>query len=566
MKAENLRHNFSDTFRLIFIQLVPYIGLLIWTLPLLLLNSEQQSLMAFDEVHYAGRARLMVESRNWINPWLEPHHKTPGYYWLVAAAFNVFGMTENAARLPNLFAGLLATLMVYEIGKLLFNSKIGFLSAIVLNTQFIWMQYSRLSAPDIPMVFLVLLGIVSLLKAESSSKSNTWCFLAGISFGLGFLIRSYVSFLPLVALLPYLVLENPRHKHLTSPALYLGFGVGLSPTFLWLILEWTQYQVSSFHDLFKFAASISGKNRHDGGWYYYLWNIFLNSFPWSVFAMIGMVLIWKKLIFQDQINQDQVKHRLLCLGYPLLLLLEISFVGTRTPRYSLAMYPFLAIHAGVALDWLSHVYIRKEQAKKNKFGKLTVQGLSYFLAGLGGMLVIISLMRTQIIARFPEAEDYLSDRLTLTAFLLGFTWISTVFIFHGRRDWKGAQYWLATLLIGPWLTLSLLSSTGLLSNYNADLKSFIEQERVSNILQNHQVNFISVEKEYANKRLLHFYTPLVGQYYDDFRQVEQRSYVWAKANPDNSQLLAQCRSIGNVRGWKLLYVENDCNKQMDTID
>ncbi|NER82532.1 MAG: glycosyltransferase family 39 protein [Leptolyngbya sp. SIO1D8] len=547
MKVDNVNQGYRSINRLLLIQLAPYIALLLWTLPLLVLNSQQQSLMAFDEVHYAGRARLMIESGNWINPWLEPHHKTPGYYWLVAASFQLFGITENAARFPNLISGLIATFLIYEIGKLLFNNKVGFLAALVLSTQFIWMQYTRLSAPDVPLVLLVMAGIFSLLKAESSSSKGAWHFLAGISFGLGFFIRSYVSFLPIVALIPYLVLENRRHKHLNSSLLYLGFIFGLSPTIIWLLLEWTNYQVSSFRRLFDFTVSLTTKDRHDGGWHYYLWNIPLNSFPWSIFAISGMVLVGKKSRF---------KQKLLCLGYPLFLLLEISFVGTRTPRYSLTMYPFLALNAGVSLAWLQQIYVKQGDARK-----YWVRGLSYFFSGLGGLLIILSLLRSRIIVAVPDAEEYLSDRVGYAVLILGLAWLSVAFIFHFKKGWQGAQYWLATLLIGPWLTLMIFSSTGLLSNYNAEIKSFIEKDEVSQILQNNRINFISVEGEFANKRLLNFYTPVIGEYYDAFQQVAQESYVWAKVEPENLALIEQCQVVGDVRSWKLVYVDNGCNQQ-----
>ncbi|MBE7385263.1 MAG: glycosyltransferase family 39 protein [Leptolyngbya sp. SIO1E4] len=546
MNAEHNPQPDRESHKRLLIRLIPYIGLLIWTLPLLILNSSQQSLMAFDEVHYASRARLMIESENWINPWLEPHHKTPGYYWLVAASFKVFGMTENAARFPNLVSGLLATFILYEIGKLLFNNRVGFLAALILSTQFIWTQYSRLSAPDIPMVLLVLLGILSLLKAESSAQKRSWHFLAGISLGLGFFVRSYVSFLPIIALLPYLVLNNRRHRHLNDWALYLGVLFGFSPTVLWLLLEWTQYQVLSFQRLFDFTVSLTTKDRHGGGWHYYLWNVPLNAFPWSLFALAGMGLVWQKTTF---------RYRMLCLGYPLLLLLQISVVGTRTPRYSLGLYPFLALHAGVSLEWLRQRYFQKEAS-----GKRVIQGLSYGFSGLGIILIGLSFMRSPIVAAIPDAEEYLSDRVMYAVFLLGLAWLGAAVIFHFRKDWSGAQYWLATLLMGPWLFLALFSSSGLLSNYNAEIKSFVEREDVTQILQNNSVHFIWVDKEFANKRLLNFYTPHIGQYYDDFQQFDQSGYVWAKVEPENSALIEQCQAIGDVRGWKLVYVVDTCNQ------
>jgi 4-amino-4-deoxy-L-arabinose transferase-like glycosyltransferase len=107
----------------------PYISLLIWLLPLLLLSSGHSSLMAHDEGLYAWRSRRMFESGDWINPWSEPHHKTPGPYWLIATSYNLFGISETSVRLPSMVFGVLSVLILYEVGKILLGKKVGWLAA-----------------------------------------------------------------------------------------------------------------------------------------------------------------------------------------------------------------------------------------------------------------------------------------------------------------------------------------------------------------------------------------------------------------------------------------------------
>ncbi|MGH2416438.1 MAG: hypothetical protein ACRDEA_22650, partial [Microcystaceae cyanobacterium] len=71
---------------------LPHIALLIWLLPLLLFSSGESSLMAHDEGLYAWRSRFMIDTGDWIHPWTTPHHKTPGFYWLIASFYTLFGM------------------------------------------------------------------------------------------------------------------------------------------------------------------------------------------------------------------------------------------------------------------------------------------------------------------------------------------------------------------------------------------------------------------------------------------------------------------------------------------
>ncbi|GEM_PF-336839 len=272
-----------------------YLSLLVWMVPLLLLGIGNHSLMAHDEGLYAWRSRLMYDSGDWINPWRNPHHKTPGFYWLLAVFYSLFGINEIIVRLPNMITGILSVLLVYEIGKILLNQKVAWLAAAILSVEFLWLQYSRLGTPDVPMVFLVLLGIWCLLKAEFNIKDRyIWGLIAGCSFSLGFLIRSFMIFLPIIALLPYLIFQHRRHHHLANPMLYLGFGLGLVPTIIWLRLSSLRFGDDSFAQLIDFVTKLSSRERRSNNWTYYFWNIPILAFPWSLHGLLGTGLLIDK--------------------------------------------------------------------------------------------------------------------------------------------------------------------------------------------------------------------------------------------------------------------------------
>src|ERR1700691_4200920 len=66
-----------------------------------------------DEPRYAWIARAMAETGDWVTPrlygrpWFE---KAPLYYWGAALSFNLFGVSDVAARLPSAISALLPTL------------------------------------------------------------------------------------------------------------------------------------------------------------------------------------------------------------------------------------------------------------------------------------------------------------------------------------------------------------------------------------------------------------------------------------------------------------------------
>jgi hypothetical protein len=378
-------------------QTIPYVSLFLWILPLLLFSSGNSSLMAHDEGLYAVRSRLMFDSGDWIHPWGTPHHKTPGFYWMIATAYKLFDINENTVRLPNLILGFFSVFLLYEIGKIILNQRVAWLVAAILSVNFLWLQYCRLGTPDVPMIFLVLLGIFSLLKAEPKNELRTqiksgdrkynnllshtisssfWCFIGGFCLGLGLLIRSMMIFLPIMALLPYLILENRRHRLLNNLSLYLGFLIGLMPTLRWLWLSFSHYGNDSINQLLNFVFRLGSNERSGNGILFYLWNVPITSFPWSLFALVGLFASLFNLS-----NSSQSKYKLLLIGFPVILFIELSLFSTRLPHYSLCLFPFISLLAAVGLDYLSQMYtenltnLRDKKLYKNNRDRFKVDAL-----------------------------------------------------------------------------------------------------------------------------------------------------------------------------------------------
>ena len=145
---------------------LPYCKLLTWLLPLLLFTSGETSLMAHDEILYALRGRQMIEAGDWIAPWGNPHHKTPGFYWLLAIFYQIFGISDITSRMPTMIAGIFSIFVIYQVGKILLSEELAFLGIMILSVEFLWIQYCRLATPDLPTILLVFIAIFSLLKSD----------------------------------------------------------------------------------------------------------------------------------------------------------------------------------------------------------------------------------------------------------------------------------------------------------------------------------------------------------------------------------------------------------------
>ncbi len=609
-------------------QTIPYVSLFLWILPLLLFSSGNSSLMAHDEGLYAIRARLMFDSGDWIHPWGSPHHKTPGFYWLIAASYNLFGISENTVRLPNLILGFFSVFLLYEIAKIILNQRVAWLAAAILSVNFLWLQYCRLGTPDVPMIFLVLLGIFSLLKAESKTKlkssegnynnllshslSNSfWCFLGGFCFGLGLLIRSMMIFLPIVALLPYLILENRRHRLLNNLSLYLGFLIGLMPTLIWLWLNFIHYGNGSVNELLNFVFRLGSNERSGNGILFYLWNVPITSFPWILFALVGL--------FNSLFNLSssfQSKYKLLLIVFPVILFIELSLFSTRLPHYSLCLFPFISLLAAVGLDNLSQIYTQNftslihgnscdrksnhlelcnhlnNQSSHHQYNNQLVNHKSintenlenktnkselnlqtspkqikhfislfdsqlgkvpqYFSYGFGclGILLVIAATVALIIISNGEIRKY-----AILSLVLGTCWLISpiIWIGHNRFQIKflSANYWLASFLIPSWLALAVVCSNGLIGDYNPDFREFIQQPVITKILNSSSINFVEVGGKTGV--LIDFYTKKIGKEVSSLQDLPPNSYAWIKKKQADSSPIPH-RVIGTVQNYSLVQV------------
>src|SRR5436309_6275181 len=77
-------------------------------------------LLGPDEPRYAEVAREMYARGDWVTPTLGGHvwfEKPALLYWLMMAAYRIFGMTEFAARAGSALAGVLTVLITGRIAR-----------------------------------------------------------------------------------------------------------------------------------------------------------------------------------------------------------------------------------------------------------------------------------------------------------------------------------------------------------------------------------------------------------------------------------------------------------------
>lgn len=257
-------------------------------------------LFDWDEINFAECAREMLITGDWLQPQIdfEPFwEKPPLFFWMQALSMKLFGVSEFAARFPNVLAGLATILVVYKIGTSLHGRVFGWIWAMGWVASLLPHLYFRSGIIDPWFNLFTFVGLYGFIEFRwrffthhpdmSFLKKYRFLALGGGVLGLAVLTKGPAAYL--IAML-VIVLYWARYKFrgkgyflhfviLSAHALLaalLWFGVETFMNGTWFVTEFIQYQIRLF------ATPDSG---HGGFLGYHFVVLLFGCFPFSVLAL-----------------------------------------------------------------------------------------------------------------------------------------------------------------------------------------------------------------------------------------------------------------------------------------
>src|SRR6266568_1795012 len=115
------------------------------------------------EGQYAGAAREMVESHQWLlptNDGIPRLQKPPLLYWLIIISFKLFGVNAAAARLPGALASVVLVALIFLIGEKLTDYWRGFLAGLIYLSFCGVFLLARIVMPE-PLFSALIAGAIS---------------------------------------------------------------------------------------------------------------------------------------------------------------------------------------------------------------------------------------------------------------------------------------------------------------------------------------------------------------------------------------------------------------------
>lgn len=150
-----------------------------------------------DETRYAEIPREMLVTGDWISPQLnfEPYYdKPPLLYWLCAASYKTFGVSEWSARLVPAMSALLLLLATMCFGARMFGKRVGMIGGLVLLVTTGFVFSGRFLLID---GLLGLLVAISMFASYESIRSGSfrwrWWIASAVFCGLGVLAKGPIA-------------------------------------------------------------------------------------------------------------------------------------------------------------------------------------------------------------------------------------------------------------------------------------------------------------------------------------------------------------------------------------
>ncbi len=323
------------------------------------LNLGRWDLWNPDEPRYAQVAREMVEGGDWVL--MHANGKTyedkpPLFFWLIAfSSFLWQGFSSFSVRFPSALLGTLTVLLTFFLGRKLYGTRTGFLSALVLATSF---EFAYLSTRANVDATLTLLTTASLFffwlwyhnrKVEGGEERDErglsiYGFYIGMA--LATLAKGPVGLaLPLLVSLIYLAIQRDW-KAMKRMRLLTGMALVFAMVLSWYIpAAWKGgpsfvNETLLFHTVNRFAKGSS----HVRPFYYFFANFPADFLPWFLF--LPGAIVYGLLKKRERIP----KEFLFLLVWFVTIFLFFSFSKGKRTLYLLPLYPAASLLVGKFWD------------------------------------------------------------------------------------------------------------------------------------------------------------------------------------------------------------------------
>lgn len=491
-----------------------------------------------DEPRFALIARDMVISGQWLFPSAGGdlyQDKPPLFFWLIASVYALTGSLRFSFLLPSLVAAVGTLLLVYDLGRRLWDRGAGLTAALALLFTIQFSMQAHFAQIDELLCFWTTLSLYGLCRHLLLGHGWRWYALGGFAAGLGVITKG-VGFLPLLILIPYAFarvrhwplprLEKAGWRWAFAPAAFLGaIALWLVPM---LIAAGTDPQFAAYRDEILFQQTVT---RYASSWHH------AKPFYYFLLVMLGLwqpvfsLLPWLIPRWRERWRERDARI-LLLLGWIAIVLVFFSASTGKRGVYILPALPAFVLAAG---PWIRGLAQRRDVQR-------TIFGLALALVLLCGLAYVWLTLAA------PEKGQEIMHRYgvaTLLPLLLimivGGIALRVAGISRPLQAWAGVCT-VTWLVVGWWVMPQLDAS-------RSGKRFIVQLERMAD--PNRELGLLAYKEQF----LLHLSRPSVNFGHARWREGDLESFDaarWLSADPQRQLLvpegrLAPCFADARVR-------------------
>ena len=254
-----------------------------------------------DAGKYATVSKEIFQNRNYINLTIHGDaydQKPPMLFWMGAAGFKIGGISNFWFKFPVLLLIFLGFYWAFQLGKSLYNKRVGYLTAIMLGFSFIYSLYSSDIHTDTPLQAFVTLSLWQLSEFVQTRKNKHWI-LGFIGIGLAMLCKGPIgAAIPAFAVVGHILLKRD-FKFLFDYRWFVGIALaflvaspalfGLMNQFGWKGIRFFFWENNIGRITGSYVKAITDP-------FFYVHNLLYLFLPWSLLFYISAFSEFRMLI------------------------------------------------------------------------------------------------------------------------------------------------------------------------------------------------------------------------------------------------------------------------------
>lgn len=296
-----------------------------------------------DAGKYATVSKEIFQNGNYIN--LTVHNdaydqKPPLLFWMGAAGFSIGGISNFWFKLPVLILIFAGFYWAFQLGKSLYNKRVGMLTATFLFFSFIYTLYSSDIHTDTPLQAFIILALWQLSEFIKTGRNKHWI-LGFIGIGLAMLSKGPIgAAIPAFAVVGHILFKKD-FKSILNYRWYAGILLALivvSPALIGLMNQFGWKGIWFFFWENNVGRITGSYVKAINDPFFYVHNLLYLFLPWSLLFYVSAFMELKTLIK----NRFKSSEYFTFTGIWIYFII-LNSASSQLPNYIFPIVPLIAV-------------------------------------------------------------------------------------------------------------------------------------------------------------------------------------------------------------------------------